>query len=366
MKVLYWTELFWPYRGGIELSSLRFLQAAGARGFRFTVVTRRDDPALPETEEIAGARIHRLPFAAALGAPERVLLQKKKLEALLRAQPPDLVHAHTLGPSAFFLLETVARTTVPILLTVHGGPFAMIEDERSVPGRLLRRADWIAPVSDTLLVALRAAAPEIAARSACIHNGTVFDRPPGGEPTGGLILFVGRLEPVKGPDLAIEAFAQVHRRHPCSRLRLAGEGSARGSLSALADRLGVAGAVEFAGWIEPERMSDEFERAAVVVISSRAEGLPQAALEAAARYRPIVAFAVGGLSELVDPGKTGLLVPAGDVEALAAALDRVLAEPTYAREMGRKARARARRFFDAATYDEAYIRLYRALHAAAE
>jgi glycosyltransferase involved in cell wall biosynthesis len=83
-----------------------------------------------------------------------------------------------------------------------------------------------------------------------------------------------------------------------------------------------------------------YARAAVVVLPSHREGLPLCVLEAMAHGRPVVASAVGGIPELVEDGVTGFLVPAGDVRALRAALDRLLADPVLRRRLGREARRR--------------------------
>ena len=95
------------------------------------------------------------------------------------------------------------------------------------------------------------------------------------------------------------------------------------------------------------------------VLSSRSEGFPVAVLEAMAAGLPVVATDVGGVAEAVEHGETGLLVPAADSEALARALERLVADGALRRRLGAAGRARARSLFDVERYRAAYAELYR-------
>jgi glycosyltransferase involved in cell wall biosynthesis len=121
-----------------------------------------------------------------------------------------------------------------------------------------------------------------------------------------------------------------------------GDGELRNALESLATELGIAGRVHFTGWIlnVAEVMSD----ADVVVLASRNEGTPVSLIEAAAAGTPVVATDVGGVSSVVEHGRTGLLVRPGDSSALAAAISRLVADPATAREFGVEARQVAQRF----------------------
>lgn len=186
-----------------------------------------------------------------------------------------------------------------------------------------------------------------------IHNG-VPDRgacpPPAG---GGAIGAVGRLEQQKGLDVLLRALVEL----PDARVVLIGDGPERPALTALADQLGVADRVRFAGWVDdPHAALCELD---VVALPSRFEAFPLTLVEAMLAARPVVASDVGSVAEAVVDGETGLLVPADDVPALSSALREMLADADRRAAMGRDARQIAARRFT----PEAMARAYEALYA---
>jgi glycosyltransferase involved in cell wall biosynthesis len=120
--------------------------------------------------------------------------------------------------------------------------------------------------------------------------------------------------------------------------------------------LGVSGRVVFAGWLNT--LAAVYEACDVVALSSLNEGTPLALIEAMAAGRPVVATAVGGVPDLVEEGVTGLLVPAGDSVALAAALVRLGEDECERAKMGTAGRARARVHFDPARATSEVMRVY--------
>jgi D-inositol-3-phosphate glycosyltransferase len=153
-----------------------------------------------------------------------------------------------------------------------------------------------------------------------------------------VLLFVGRIQPLKGPDVAVRALAELGR--PDAILLLVGgasggEGAAEvGRLHALIDELGVAGQVRFVP-PQPHHILSTYYRAAnVVLVPSRSESFGLVALEAAACGVPVVASAVGGLLTLVDDGRSGFLVPQRDPGLFARHVARVLDDPALAARLG--------------------------------
>jgi glycosyltransferase involved in cell wall biosynthesis len=148
------------------------------------------------------------------------------------------------------------------------------------------------------------------------------------------VLFVGRLAAVKGVPLLLEAFARVRADHPEARLTLVGDGPERASLQARATALGLQDAINFAGYRTQEEVAVFLEAADMLVLPSFAEGLPVVLMEALASRIPVIATPMAGVSELVQDGVTGLLVPPGDIDGLTDALDRLLGDHDLCRRLG--------------------------------
>jgi D-inositol-3-phosphate glycosyltransferase len=167
-------------------------------------------------------------------------------------------------------------------------------------------------------------------------------------PNGPVLLFVGRIQPLKGVDVAVRALAELRR--PDALLLVVGgasglEGSAEvGRVMALIDSLGVRDQVRFVD-PQPHHILSTYYRAAdVVVVPSRSESFGLVALEAAACGIPVVASAVGGLLTLVDDGLTGYLIAGRDPSVFADRIRRILGDPALAASMSVRAADRARRY----------------------
>jgi glycosyltransferase involved in cell wall biosynthesis len=202
----------------------------------------------------------------------------------------------------------------------------------------LARADASVAISEAVRDAALARAPWASARMRVVYDGVDTARfvPPEAPQPGRPVAFaiVGRLDRRKGVDLAIDALARVDD----VRLEVVGDGEERASLEALARRAGVAERVTFHGFVGDTRPLLASVDAALS--TSRTEGLGVALLEAMAMARPVVGFAVGGVREVVDDGRTGWLVPAGDVGALAARMRDLASAADRGRPLGDAARAR--------------------------
>jgi glycosyltransferase involved in cell wall biosynthesis len=157
----------------------------------------------------------------------------------------------------------------------------------------------------------------------------------------------------------LRAFRRALERRPGLELRIAGRGPLDGGLKAYARELGIAGSVRFLGQVSP--VQAEIEQAAAVLIPSLGEGFGMVALEAMERARPVVATDIGGLSDIVRDGETGVLVPPGDVERLAEALLAVVEDPARAATLGRAGRVRAVERFSEDRSTTRTELLYRAL-----
>jgi glycosyltransferase involved in cell wall biosynthesis len=172
-----------------------------------------------------------------------------------------------------------------------------------------------------------------------------------------LFLCVGRLIPIKGHVVLLRAFRKVLDERPDARLDIAGRGVLEHGLKDLTRELDLNGAVRFLGHVTP--VQSAVERSLAVVVPSLGEGFGMVALEAMERARPVIAASIGGLEDLVREGETGLLVPPGDADALAAAMLALAADPEGAAAMGREARRRAIERFPEARCTERTEEVYR-------
>jgi glycosyltransferase involved in cell wall biosynthesis len=154
----------------------------------------------------------------------------------------------------------------------------------------------------------------------------------------------GRLSEIKRQDILIRGFAQLRTRVPSARLVIVGDGELRDELGRLAESLGVSHAVHFAGYTtDPQHYHHMFD---IFALTSRAEGTPQAVIEAGVAGRPVVASRVGGVPELVEHGETGLLFSSGDETALAEALYRLITDGDFARGLAQAGRCRVEERYD--------------------
>ena len=252
--------------------------------------------------------------------PLRVLLLPAMLTAFARAarraaRTADVVHAHWLPAGAIALL-----TRKPVVVQLWGTDVELARRAPRLARAILRRARLVVCPS----TALAAEARRLGAREVrVIPSGIDLppDPPAPAEPPE--VLFAGRLSPEKGILQLLAAARGL-------RLVVAGDGPLR-------DRV-----PQTLGHVPNDELSRLYARAAVVACPSLREGFGVACLEAMAHARPVVASATGGLLDLVVDGETGLLVPPGDVAALRAALERLLADAELRARLGGAARERAR------------------------
>ncbi|HVS08294.1 MAG TPA: glycosyltransferase [Planctomycetota bacterium] len=166
------------------------------------------------------------------------------------------------------------------------------------------------------------------------------------------ILAVGRLVEKKGFAILLRAVAELHRRGAAARVTIVGEGEERPALEEAIGRLDLAGTVHFAGALDQAAVRELMARATVFCLpcvvgrDGNQDALPTVLLEALASGLPVISTPVGGIPEIVDSGRAGVLVPAGDVEAVARALEALLASPALRESLAGAGRRRAELLFD--------------------
>ncbi len=246
--------------------------------------------------------------------------------------------------------------------TLHG-PAELFDVGHYQLAEKVRRARFVVCISDFTRSQLMAlSAPDAWERLRVIHVGIPIaqftradDGPPGGPPT---ILFIGRHVPEKGHAALLEAIAQLTERGHDVRVVLAGDGPYRATLERFAEQLGIASRVSFPGAVGQEEIHDLYASASIFCLPSFAEGVPGVLMEAMAMRLPIVSTRITGVPELVEDGRTGLLVAPGRADLLAEAIERLLLDPALGLEMGANAREKVIREFNTERSAEELFELF--------
>lgn len=170
-----------------------------------------------------------------------------------------------------------------------------------------------------------------------VHNGVKVPDQPCSPCSRQDVLFLGRLDARKSPDVLLRASREILSRFPETKIVFGGDGEIEKN-KALAEELGIADRCEFHGWVAGAEREELFERAAVYCLPSKNEGLPMSVLEAMAHGIPAVATAVGGVPQVIEDGVSGILINVDDEVALSESLASLLAEPELREELGRNGR----------------------------
>lgn len=332
--------------------------------------TNAPDIAFTVIDTYGPGRFRRMPFYFA-GAVLR-------LAAACLTGRAELLHVHMADYGSVLrkgiIVALAALFRVPVVLHLHAGRFPE-QMERSGPltrraiARVIGACAEIVVLGDywrRFTAATFPNARRITVLPNAVPGPTVIPdrvRADRGRPDGTpgrpvRLLFLGRLIPIKGLNILLDALATPACRDRDWVLTIAGDGD-RDTYSTQAERLGLADRVSFTGWLSPDQCREQLAAADVLVQPSLFEGLPMAVLEAMAYGLTIVATRVGSVDEAVEDGGSGLLVEPGDAAALAAALERVLADGDLRAALAAAARRRFEDQYDIAAYRGRLLEVYR-------
>lgn len=334
------------YYGGAEARVLALATALGPQGCGVACLVGS-----PLAERCRAVGLNPLELAAGKFSPHL----PRALRSAASQGGFDLVDAHNVQSYLWSAAAFRSRPDRPALLaTVHSS--TRLEQRSRLKGGLYERAERLAlPAFDGLVVVSTYLRQELqgwglpADRLSVIPNGVRLDGLPAGDrqavrqelglrPADQVVGAVGRLEPAKGLVYLIEAAAQLAPQHPDLRVVIVGAGRLEGELHAAVRQHGLEQVVLFTGFRQDvTRCLQAFD---LFALPSLTEGIPIALLEACASARPVVASRVGGVPEVIADGEQGLLVPPGDVPALAQAITRLLDDPQLATRLGEAARQR--------------------------
>jgi glycosyltransferase involved in cell wall biosynthesis len=268
----------------------------------------------------------------------------------LQASGVRHLHNHFGNSSCSVAMLTAELSGIPFSFTEHG-PAIFFEVDRWALGEKVARARFVIAISHFCRSQLMLFSdPAHWDKIAIVHCGVTpasYGRKPRGA-FGKRVIFVGRLDPVKGAPLLVAAMARVLAEHPDARLTLVGDGPARAPAEAQVKALSIASAVTFAGFQSQGAVAELLEVSDVLVLPSFAEGVPVVLMEAMASRIPVIASRVAGVQELVQDGISGFTVPPGDIATLALRMSELLADPDRAARMGVSGRQMVETEFDIA------------------
>jgi glycosyltransferase involved in cell wall biosynthesis len=325
--------------GGAEMVLLELVRGLDRSRYRPVVISLAPPAELSRAFEDSGVELHHLGLRRIHQAP---LIFAKALR-LVRRLRPDLLHGVLFYGDFTARLLAMLGAAPRVVSAIHStvvGPRWHAELLRITD----RFADSVTAVSDAVARARLEAGTVSADKLTVIPNGidlARFARPTEVE-LGALrerfglaagdrvMLSVGRLEPEKNHEMLLRVFARVRARFPDALLLIVGSGGLQAALERRAIELAIESRVRLVGHVSP--VAPIYHLAELFVLASRFEGLPMVVLEAMAAGLPMVLTSVGGIPEVVEDGRTGWLVPAGDEAQLEAALVRALGAPAAERE----------------------------------
>lgn len=382
MKVLALAHAF-PQNASDPIGSfiLRLAVALKGRGID-TLVVAPMAPGLARREEFEGIEVRRFRYAPATretlayrgdmkdqvrsmagAATLASFVGAEFLAGLAAAREfrPDIVHAHWVLPSGLVGLWLSGVRRVPLVTTSHGTDVRLARSSR-VAGHVftavVRSAGVVTTVSSWLADEVRMLMPDARPRIAPMPVlPDLFQ--PGKSRDRDRLLFVGKLNAQKGVTPLLQALARMRAR-PTLEIVM-GVGSVREPTEALAQSLGVAGQLRWFPLLTQQELVERYQGAAALVAPYVDEGLGLVPIEAQLCGTPVVGFASGGLPDVVHSGETGELVASGDVDALARALDHMLALPDHGAAWGRAARRRALEAFGPEGAARRYADIYQEL-----
>lgn len=319
----------------------------------------QDEGSLEAEAVAAGVRIVRVPGLTREISPLNDLRALLWLTRYLRRRRPLVVATHMAKAGTLARIASLLAGVPARVHTFHGhvleGYFGKFASAlfRTVERLLAARTEAILAVSPEIAAELRDLGIT-RRRIEVVRVGADLERLSGATgtlraelalPTAPIVGFFGRLVPVKDPLLFVRVAGLVHRDHPQAHFVVIGDGELRAAATAAAESAGLGASISFLGFrSDIERVLPDLD---LLLLTSRNEGTPLSVIEAAAAGVPTVATQVGGLVDIIRHGENGILTPAGDAPALAAAVGELLCDPGRRRRLGDAARQTVLERYDA-------------------
>lgn len=278
-----------------------------------------------------------------------------RFTCLLVSRKVALVHVHVACDASFWrksvFILAAKMSGVPVLLHVHAGHFPDFYRDRCTDlkkrmiRKILNKVEHVAVVSNALNTWMCSTAkPQSIVTIINPATMPVDPKPRLRDPS--TILFLGHLSAGKGVYDLVHAMRRVTAIVPGTRLLLCGDGDV-GGIKKLIRELGLADAVELPGWVSEERRAELLARSTIFVLPSYAEGLPMSILEAMVSRLPVISTKVGGIPEVIEHERDGLLIAPGHVASLATNIVRLLQRPAEREKLSESAFTKVREAFNA-------------------
>jgi glycosyltransferase involved in cell wall biosynthesis len=271
---------------------------------------------------------------------------------------PQLIHAHWWFPSGVVGTWVRGLSHLPLVTTLHGTDVRLARSvavAKPLFAHVLKHSAAVTTVSRWLQDETQALVPTVRPVVAPMPVSTdLFE--PGDSRDGQRLLFVGRLNSQKGVDHLLYALSDMKTK---ASLDIVGDGPDREDLVRLARDLGLTPRVRWHGQVPQSKLPELYRHAAAVVVPSVDEGLGLSAVEALLCETPVVAFDSGGLRDVIQHEKTGLLVQPGDRAALAKTLDNLLSRDGHGAQLGKAGRLYALSTFAPESAARRYAEIYR-------
>lgn len=304
-------------------------------------------------------------FDRVVGSGVRMFRQNRRLKRVIREEHPSAIHMTTSGSLALvrdlLLLKTAKRRKVPTVYHLRFGRIPEIAGKNTWEWRLMRRtlglASEVIAIDPLTRDAIQTRLPEVAI--SLLPNPVDFAAlPERNRQEQQTVLFMGWVVPTKGTEELIEAWNRVGASHPEQTLVLVGPGEPA-YLKSLREKCRVPN-LRITGEMEHDDAMRIMAEAGIFVLPSHTEGFPNVVAEAMALGRPVIASNVGAIGWMLEPD-CGVLVPAGDADALAQALEALLSDPARRRTLGDNARRKAEQEYGIETVFSRYQALWRRL-----
>ncbi len=350
MNILIISHLYYPKIGGVEVAVANLSEQFVKNGHYVEIVTTHLPNTSPKSEIINGIKVTRLPFRnptkynpiSLLKFLIRAMECMIKLLLVVRKNDFDLINLHYVGENALYALLLSYIKKIPLITSIHGSDieyFAhkgrfnkwVVKKTLSRSSKIISNSNALLQMTSTLFGKYIQEKAIVAGNGVWIPKLMQFEHIRKSFP---YLLAIGRLVHHKGFDILVDAYAIVKQKFPDVKLVIIGDGPERIPLELNCKKEGLNNSILFYGKQEQKEVMQAIADCQFIIVPSRREAFGLTILEAMASGKAVIAADVGGISELVNHGKNGLLVKDNNPESFATEIIFLLEHPKIAAQFG--------------------------------